>query len=243
MSEWITPDWPAPSIVRAISTHKGMGNLATHVGDDPIQVTQNRKRLEELILKRGEPIHWLNQCHTAVVARHDSLEQVGARHDSSEKIADACYTTQSDTVCAVLTADCLPVLLCDTKGSWVAAVHGGWRGLLGGVLLNTLRTAPVGTPLMAWLGPAISVKHYEVGAEVREAFLAVDHAYDLAFHPKAEPQKFLLDLYEVARIQLKKNKVAVFGGEYCTYSDERFYSYRRENPTGRQATMIWTVTS
>ena len=232
MSKCIIPDWPAPPLIRAVSTDKSTGNLASHVGDDLLKVLQNRKRLEKNLML-NEPIKWLNQCHSAIVLDYDQ--------PVIDFTADACYTARSETVCAVLTGDCLPILLCDTQGTWVAAVHAGWRGLLRAVLLNTLEKAPTGVSLIAWLGPAISVHQYEVGMEVREAFLKIDRAYESAFHAQMVPQKFLLDLYEVARIQLQRKSVAVFGGEYCTYSDQRFYSYRREGQTGRQATMIWKI--
>lgn len=236
MLNWITPDWPAPANIQAVSTLRGM-NFATHlVGNDLAQVAQNRSALEKA-LGLNKKIHWLDQKHANTVLNFD--EPV------LERPADACYTTQTGTACAVLTADCLPVLLCDTKGAWVAAVHGGWRGLLSGVLLNTLAGAPKEAALIAWLGPAMSQAHYEVGPEVRAAFLEIEPVYEAAFKPIVSPesnQKFLLDLYQIARIQLQTKKVAVFGGNECTYLDsDRFYSFRGGDKIDRQVTMIWKV--
>ncbi|KHT60064.1 hypothetical protein RJ45_23970 [Photobacterium gaetbulicola] len=238
---WIVPDWPAPANVKAIATtRKGGGsagpyqglNLGNHVGDQPEVVRQNRLWLQQQLGLPEAPV-WLNQTHSTEVV---SLEQP----QSTAIDADGSYTAQSRLPCVVMTADCLPVILCDRQGKQVAAVHAGWRGLVDGIIEQAVAKFTVpGSEIMAWLGPAIGPQAFEVGGEVRDQFLAHDPAAAEAFLPNGE--KWLADLYLLARQRLARVAVDdVFGGHACTYSDaEQFYSYRRDGVTGRQATLIW----
>ncbi|QIZ50260.1 peptidoglycan editing factor PgeF [Dickeya zeae] len=242
-SMMLIPDWPAPARVRACSTTRLGGvsnapydslNLGNHVGDSPLHVQDNRQRL---LATAGLPVmpHWLEQVHGTQVI---NLDQVS----SDSLTGDAAYTTRQDRVCAVMTADCLPVLFCSADGDEVAAAHAGWRGLQAGVLEETLRhfhARPA--DILAWMGPAIGPQQFEVGGEVREAFLQVDPTADCAFVPRNG--KFLADIYQLARLRLAAAGVTqVFGGEYCTVSDSgRFFSYRRDGMTGRMATLIWLI--
>lgn len=239
MADWLVPDWPAPARVRSLQTLRGGGcspapwasfNLGDHVGDDPRRVAANRVRLAERL--PAEPL-WLTQVH--------GIAAVDAGQSPKMAAADAAFTRQPNTVCAVMTADCLPVLLCDRAGSVVAAAHAGWRGLAGGVLEATV--AQMGVPageLLAWLGPAIGPERFEVGGEVRAAFVAHDAAAAAAFVPGAAG-KWLADIYRLARQRLQAaGVVSIGGGEWCTVSDpDRFFSYRRDGTTGRMATLVW----
>ncbi len=233
-------DWPAPARVRTLQTTRTGGvslspydsfNLGTHVGDDPAAVAANRAALRTLL--PAEPA-WLNQIHgTAVVDAAD----VGPVPPD----ADASISRAAGEVCAVMTADCLPVLLCDCAGTVVGAAHAGWRGLLGGVIEATVARMDVaGGELLAWLGPAIGPDAFEVGGEVRAAFLAHDPATAEAFLPIADG-KYLADLYALARQRLAAlGCLAVYGGDTCTVIErERFFSYRRDHTTGRMASLIW----
>jgi len=240
----IRPDWAAPARVQAVATTRAGGasghpwaslNLGDHVGDDPATVERNRELLRDALELPGDPA-WLRQVHgTAVVA----AGQAGDR-----PTADASWTTSPGVVCAVLTADCLPVLFCNRAGTHVAAAHAGWRGLLAGVLESTVAwLAADGVrpdSLLAWLGPAIGPASYEVGAEVRDAFLRTDPAADSAFRPH-RPGHWRLDLYQAARQRLGRAGVtAISGGDFCTLAEpDRFFSHRRDGQTGRQATLIW----
>jgi len=205
-------------------------NLATHVGDAPEAVSSNRRMLRQRLDLPGEPA-WLTQSHGSRIV------EIKGEREAGGEAADASFSSAPDTVCAVLTADCLPVLL--TDGFTVAAVHGGWRGLLGGILDNALTRPPWRRPPIAWLGPAIGPKAFEVGAEVRQTFLTRDPSFAAAFQPAGD--RFLADLYQLATIILRQHRVsAVFGGGFCTYHDpERFFSYRRDGICGRMATLIW----
>ena len=235
----LTPDWPAPPKVRALVTTRGGGvsappfeafNLGSHVGDAPQAVAVNRARLRALL--PGEPC-WLNQVHGLAVADADDARGVPE--------ADAAVARQPGRVCAVLTADCLPVLFCDRAGSVVAAAHAGWRGLAAGVLEATVtRMAVPAQQVIAWLGPAIGPAAFEVGGEVREAFVAQDAATAAAFVPGARG-KWMADLFRLARLRLARAGVSsVHGGGVCTHADRaRFYSYRRDGVTGRFASLIW----
>jgi YfiH family protein len=238
----LQPDWPAPARVRAAVTTRAGGvsaapyaslNLGVHVGDVPVQVTQNRARLRAALQLTAEPV-WLRQVHGTQVAR------LPATPDVLE--ADAACTEAAGVACAILTADCLPVLFCDEAGSVVAAAHAGWRGLLAGVLENTVAAMNV-TPsrVLAWLGPAIGPQAFEVGGEVRAAFVARDAAAAQAFMPAAAPGKYLCDLYMLARQRLRACGVEqIYGGGLCTFTDaERFYSFRRDGSCGRMASLIW----
>ena len=237
--DWIIPDWPAPEGLCALSTTRtggfslspwGSFNLGDHVEDDPVIVQKNRARLVLHGCLPGEPM-WLEQIHGCDVYADES----------DARRADACFTRQAGKVCAVLTADCLPVLLCDIRGSAVAAVHAGWRGLAAGVLERALRCFGSPAPaIMAWLGPAIGPAAFEVGDEVREVFLRQQEQAESAFVFRGKG-KWLADIYELARQRLQAQGVdQVYGGDYCTFSDsERFFSYRRDGCTGRMASLIW----
>jgi YfiH family protein len=240
-SVWIVPDWPAPARVRAASTTRVGGysappyrgwNLAGHVGDDHGAVGANRELLRRLLRLPAEPA-WLRQVHGRGIVEAATGTDVEA---------DGSYTRQAGVVCAVLTADCLPILLSDISGTGVAAVHAGWRGLAAGVIEAALEALRIpGEELLAWLGPAIGPASFRVGEAVREAFLAADprHAAD-AFTP-ADDGYWCADLYRLARQRLTAQGVTrIHGGGLCTVRDAaRFYSYRREGTTGRMATLIW----
>ncbi len=245
-NEWLKPDWPAPANVRGFMTTRSGGvsqapyasfNLAAHVGDDALSVAENRS-----ILRRhlpAEPL-WLTQVHG------DRVAEAGVDAEGTE--ADASVARAPGQVCVVMTADCLPVLFCDAAGTVVAAAHAGWRGLAGGVLERTVEAMRVPpATIMAWLGVAIGPDNFEVGPEVREAFIAHDPLAGTAFRPALPgtldeaPHKWLADIYALAHIRLARLGVTqVYGGGLCTLRDaQRFYSYRREQKTGRMASLIW----
>jgi len=240
MSEWIVPDWPAPPGVRAFFTTRKGGvslapyaelNLGTHVGDDPMAVAANRARLRSRL--PAEPC-WLDQVHGVAVV--DAAL-------ATQRRADAAFTSAADVPCVVMVADCLPVLFCDRTGQVVAAAHAGWRGLLDGVLEATL--ARMGVPastVIAWLGPAIGPDRFEVGPEVRDAFLARTPE-DAAFFRRGSGDRWLADIFGLARARLGRAGLgadAVFGGGLCTVSDPvRFFSYRRDGVCGRMGAFIW----
>ena len=237
---FIAPDWSLPTRVRALVTTRAGGvslppyasfNLGDHVGDDPSAVARNRARLRASL--PAEPT-WLAQVHGIVVA--DANEASGVPE------ADAVVARGSGAVCAVLTADCLPVLFCDDAGSVVAAAHAGWRGLAAGVLEATVARMAVAPSLIrAWLGPAIGQGAFEVGDEVRQAFVEGDPGAAAAFVSGTVPGKWMADLFLLARRRLSRVGVhRVEGGGVCTYADAaRFYSYRRDGRTGRFASLIW----
>jgi YfiH family protein len=241
-ADWIVPDWPAPARVRAMMTTRQGGvsvtpfdsfNPATHVGDTPSAVAENRRRLRALL--PAEPL-WLNQVHGIAVARQGC---------AGVPEADASVATQANQVCVVLTADCLPVLFCDRAGTVVAAAHAGWRGLAAGVLEAALEgmQVPPGEVLV-WLGAAIGPQAFEVGPEVREAFVSQQPKAASAFvtsPSSSAPDRYNADIYRLARIRLAALGVtAVYGGGLCTVNDsQRFYSYRRDRQTGRMASLIW----
>jgi len=239
MIEPIRPDWPVPARVRAFATTRAGGfsrgdwaglNLALHVGDDPEHVAANRARLREALALPAEPL-WLSQVHGCSVA--------DAGRDLAGCEADAAFADTPGRVCAVLTADCLPVLFADREGVAVAAAHAGWRGLAAGVLEATLARFDEPGRVIAWLGPAIGPLAFEVGEEVREAFLAADPAAAEAFVQHGE--RWRADLYRLARLRLEVAGIGgVYGGGRCTCSEpQHFYSYRRDGRTGRQASLIW----
>ncbi len=245
---WITPSWVAPASVRAFTTTRLGGfsqgpyqglNLASHVGDDPLLVRQNRRLLAVEAALAAEPF-WLTQVHGTCVLDHPAGLVQSALEDSVLPKADASVAFEPAQVCAVLTADCLPVLLCNRTGTKVAALHAGWRGLCAGIIEATVERLMIDPEnLMAWLGPAMSVKHYEVGAAVFDSFKADEHAIGFV---KTGTDKWHCNLYALARKRLKDLGLcanAISGGDYCTYADPRFYSYRRLGVTGRMATMIW----
>lgn len=237
----ILPDWPAPANVKALQTTRKGGssaapydslNLGSHVHDNPLIVARNRMLLEPLL--PSEPV-WLNQVHGVKVAN--------AGHAGCLPEADASVSTHRGAVCAVMTADCLPILLCDEKGSVVGAAHAGWRGLCDGVIEATVREMKVpASSLMAWLGPAIGPAAFEVGAEVCAGFVEKQAQAEASFVPGA-PGKWMADIFQLATLRLHALGITrIHGGGMCTYSEpERFYSYRRDGETGRMATMIWLV--
>jgi len=207
-------------------------NLGLSTGDDPMAVAENRRRLDAQL---PTPARWLRQVHgSRAVTAHDIVEAPDA---------DASYTDRTDVVCAVMIADCMPVLLCSDDGRTVAAAHCGWRGLVSGVVEHALagmQTDP--SRILAWLGPAIGPDAFEVGADVRDAFLAVAPADAPAFAPsRTMAHKWYADLFELGRRRLIRAGVQrIHGGGLCTVSDPaRFYSYRRDRITGRSAALIW----
>ena len=239
IKHWLVPDWPAPANIHAATTLRTGGvslgtfsslNPAAHVSDDNERVRQNRQIIGAMLDLPAEPI-WLAQIH--------SNRAVKAVKTALLEQADASYTNESGVVCAVMTADCLPLLVCSTDGTQIAAIHAGWRGLLSGVISNTV-VAMQQQDLLVWLGPAIGPDCFEVGPEVREAFLEKSATFNDAFKQQGNC-KWLADIYQLARIELASlGIVNVYGGTHCTFTEhERFYSYRRESQTGRMATLIW----
>lgn len=238
---FISADWPAPSNVRAGTTTRAGGvsrgafasfNLGDRAGDDPVAVAENRRRLRAALDLPAEPA-WLWQVHGDGVVRAETV--------SGAPEADAATAHTPGAVCAVLTADCLPVLLCDREGTIVAAAHCGWRGLAAGVLSATVAAMPAAPAcLLAWLGPAIGPDAFEVGGEVRQAYLARDARYADAFRAVGGG-KYLADLYALARAELAALGVRrVFGGGRCTVAEpDSFFSYRRDRVCGRMASLIW----
>jgi len=238
---WVVPQWPAPPRVRAVSTTRLGGvsagpyaglNLGDHVGDAPVAVAANRAALARWLDLPASPA-WLRQMHgTRVVA---------AGHVSAPLEADASVARGPGVVCAVMTADCLPVLFCDRAGGCVAAAHAGWRGLVAGVLEATVDALPApASGLMAWLGPAIGPQRFEVGADLRAVFVGQDPGNAAAFAP-VPGGRWRADLYRLAENRLRlKGVTEVYGGGFCTHTDaQRFYSYRRDRTTGRMASLIW----
>lgn len=231
MGDFIIPDWPAPERVKAMTTTRAFGNLAGHVGDDPEMLATRREVLRRRL--PADPL-WLTQVHgTTCVAVEGSFAGVEA---------DASFARSPGHVCAVLTADCLPILLCDDAGSMVAAIHAGWRGLAAGVVEATVHAmATPGDRLLAWLGPGIGPATYEVGRDVLLAFSGTEGALK-AFNEK-DNGKWQCDLYAIARHRLASVGVTrVWGGPHCTFTDNKlFFSHRRDGVTGRMASLIWIV--
>lgn len=239
----LIPDWPAPPNVRAVVTTRLLPgeskppfdrfNLGARCGDEPAAVTANRATLEEA-LELPEAPRWMQQVHGIDV--HDADAVLA----DAEPKADAAVTRNAGRVLAVLTADCLPIFICADDGTAVGVAHAGWRGLAGGVIEATV--ASLGSrpgSLIAWLGPAIAAGSYEVGDEVRAAFLQADDAAAAAFE-RTRPGHWLCDLYALARQRLAAAGVErISGGGFDTFADARFYSYRRDRETGRFASLIW----
>jgi len=239
----IEPDWPAPTWVRAGATTRAGGvstgsyaslNLGVHVGDDPQRVADNRAHLMSQ-LPDCERVVWLQQIHGT-----DVVDAAGV-DAADETRADASFCAQPGVACAVLTADCLPVLFCSRSRAVVAAAHAGWRGLLAGVLESTVAGMQERSEdLMAWMGPAIGPTHFEVGPEVRDQFLS-RCADDAAHFAPSPAGRWLADLYGLAARRLRSAGLGwIGGGGYCTYADDsRFFSYRRSPVCGRMASLIW----
>lgn len=238
----IVPDWPAPGHVRALVTTRAGGvstgpyaslNLGLRTDDDPAAVAENRARLRQLL---PQDPRWLAQVHGSVVVDADQLDHVPQ--------ADASVARLPGTVCAIMIADCLPILLTDGKGSCVGAAHAGWRGLAGGVIANTIARLPAApADLMAWIGPGIGPAAFEVGEDVLKAFCATAPERRSAFRAH-KPGKWLCDLPALARDALRQAGVTnIYGGDLCTHADaQRFFSYRRDGATGRMTALIWRET-
>ncbi|BBL34980.1 polyphenol oxidase [Nitrosomonas stercoris] len=250
MIDWITPNWPAPANVQAMFVTRNIDkttvasdayaglNLATHVGDDFTVVQRNREQLQRYL---PQAPRWLTQVHGT---KSIWIDTAMTESNDATLEGDAAMSRQPGVVCAVLVADCLPVLLCDSAGSVVGVVHAGWRGLAAGIIENTvneLRKFSRDNQIIAWLGPAISSRHFEVGEEVRLVFTDYDSQAACAFSKRKKEGKWYADLFTLARQRLSSAGVSqVYGGDVCTYSNsEKFYSYRRDGATGRMAGLLW----
>jgi YfiH family protein len=241
MSNFFIPDWPAPLHIKSMQTLRAGGqsqhkynsfNLATHVNDEINTVHLNRDLLNQYLPSAP---YWLHQTHSV-----DVLEL-----PSSTLNGDASYTREKSTVCVVQTADCLPLLVTNMDGTIVAAIHAGWRGLLNGVIENTIEKMSISpNELLVWLGPAISQKHFEVGFDVKNSFCEKHSEAEKAFHLISD-QKWLADIYVLAKIRLNLCGISqIYGGsvsnDYCTFANElEYFSYRRDGVTGRMASLIW----
>lgn len=231
-SRYLLPEWPAAKNIHAVVTTRQCGNLATHVNDDPVLVSANRERLRLALALPQEPA-WLEQVHGIAAINLDCANPA--------TVGDASYTQSPGVICAMLTADCLPIFLASRHANEVAAIHAGWRGLLAGVIDATI--TPLTTPaadLLAWMGPAIGPDHFEVGIEVREKFITRHADYASGF--RQVNGSWFADIYRLATINLQHCGItAIYGGGLCTVCEtEHFYSYRRENGvTGRMASLIW----
>lgn len=241
MLDLIIPEWPAPHWIKAYATTRTGGfshasynslNLATHVGDNQDDVSKNRQLLKKnLHLKK--PITWLEQVHGNTA--------ISADHPPSSLAADAIYSKTTQTVCAVQTADCLPLLVCSSSSYCVAAIHAGWKGLSNGIIETTIDALALPpSDILVWLGPAIGPQAFIVGKEVFQSFLTKDRAAESAFQP-IENNLWQANLYELAKQRLNKRGInSIYGGDYCTFSDKlRFFSYRRDHITGRMLSLIW----
>ncbi len=249
----LTANWPAPKNIHAFTTLRNgmgvskppfdqfnLGNCNTGQGDDPIVVEKNRELLEQAFSFPDSP-HWLRQVHGVDVLRFDDTPKRSGDYHQDEPVADASVTSQKNIVLSILTADCLPAFFCNSDGSEVAAAHAGWRGLANGVLENTVR-AMHSKPedLMVWLGPAAGPAAYEIGAEVRDAFVQNNRHAEVAFVPSRE-NHWKVDLYQLARMRLQSTGISrVYGGDHCTITEkDQFFSHRRDQKTGRMASLIW----
>ncbi len=243
MTKLIVPQWPTPAGVAACSSTRIGGvsegaweslNLGAHCGDDLNHVEENRQRMFAAGQLPSKPV-WLEQVHGTAV-----LRLTGEPYAS--KRADASYSNTPGTVCAVMTADCLPVLFCNRAGTEVAAAHAGWRGLCAGVLEETVACfTDSADNILAWLGPAIGPQAFEVGSDVCEAFMAHDPQAESAFRPVGE--KYMADIYQLARQRLTHLGISqIYGGDRCTFTEKGdFFSYRRDKTTGRMASFIWLI--
>jgi YfiH family protein len=238
VADWLMPDWPAPVGIKACVTTRSGGvsvapfdsfNLGDHVDDDPEAVAQNRSALTTAL--NVQPA-WLKQVHGIDVVEASPAQVMQA---------DASWSKTPGVACTIMTADCLPALFCNRQGTQVAAAHAGWRGLAAGVLeaaVDSFADAP--SEILVWLGPAIGPQAFEVGSEVRQAFIATHPETAEAFVPSVNDGKFMADIYQLARLRLAAHGVtAMYGGGLSTYNDERFFSYRRGARTGRFASLVW----
>ena len=237
----LLPDWPAPANVRAVISTRTGGcsegryaslNLGDHVADNPHCVAENRARFKQLAQMPAEPV-WLQQVHGTSVLPIDKASRAGQQSDAS-------VTSVAKVVCTVMTADCLPLLLCNANGTQVAAVHAGWRGLCDGIIERAVAKFALADQILAYLGPAISQSAFEVGPEVRAAFMSKAVEAEQAFIAGVA-DKWQADLYLLARQRLQAAGVwQIYGGNFCTYAQpELFFSYRRDGQTGRMAASIW----
>lgn len=242
---YLFPAWPAPDWLAAVSTlryaAKGQSdgpfdnfNLGSHVGDRPEAVSANRHWLAQQLALPAEP-YWLNQVHGNKVVLAESCPPLQPPE------ADACVAFEPGQVCVIMTADCLPILVCDLRQRQVAAIHAGWRSLQLGVVEATfdkLKAQP--EDLMVWLGPAIGPDAFEIGPEVRQQLLAAQPQAESAFHT-GQGDRWLADLPQLARLRLQQLGISqIYASNLCTYSQpERFFSFRREGQTGRMASLIW----
>ncbi len=240
------PDWPLPSNVKALCTERGGGvsgppyesfNLATHVGDNAENVESNRQALIKQGRLPSQPV-WLDQQHTDT-----SIQLNSDSNTPKTQIADASWTTEAGVVSVVMTADCLPVLLAAKDGSCVAAVHAGWKGLAKGIISKTIAAMPVdANELTAWIGPAISARQFEVGQDVYDVFSQSNVKNQAFFQAKQGVEgKYLADLASIAELEMEELGVdSIYQSKLCTFEEEkRFFSYRRDNQTGRIASLIW----
>ena len=233
----VIPDWPAPDCIHAATSTRQLGNMATQSAQDAGETITNRNSLHRA-LNLPEMPYWLNQTHSTRVTCLDQPPEVSPN-------SDAAFTSITNRVCAVLTADCLPILVCSKSGAEVAAIHAGWRGLLGGILDNTINAMKsAASDLIAWIGPAIGVNAFEINDEIKSHFLQHSCFKKDAFIK--EGQHLYADLYQLASANLQALGIcAISGKEYCTYTDESlFFSHRREQKkAGRMATLIWISAS
>ena len=225
----IIPDWPASAHIKACTTLRSTwGNVHTKSTDSAA-----RQELKNLLQLPSDPV-WIMQTH--------GTRAIEAVPENTDQEADASWSSLTNQICIVLTADCLPVLICNQAGTRIAAIHAGWRGLASGVIENTLKAlGEPGESLLAWFGPAIGPNHFEVGKDVYDAFISQHAESAIAFIPLKD-DKWLADLYQLARIRLNSQGVTqIYGGNFCTYSQpELFFSYRRDKgQTGRLASLIW----
>lgn len=238
VADWLIPDWPAPVGIKACVTTRAGGlsvapfdtfNLGDHVDDDPQAIAHNRSILTSSLTIQPA---WLKQVHGIDVVEASPAQVLQA---------DASWSTTPGVACTIMTADCLPALFCNRQGTQVAAAHAGWRGLAAGVLEATVESFADGpSEILVWLGPAIGPQAFEVGPEVREAFMATHPETVEAFVASVNAGKFMADIYQLARLRLAARGVtAVYGGGLSTYTDERFFSYRRSVRTGRFASLVW----
>ena len=234
----IIPEWPAPSNIRAVSTKRAGGvssgiyeslNLGAHVGDQTEHVLENRARVRSNLNLPSEPI-WLDQVHgnRAIQAQNGPIQQ-----------ADASLTREHGVICCVMTADCLPILVCSKDGASVSAIHAGWRGILNGVTQNAVKEMD-STALIAWLGPAIGPDVFEVGHDVYASFTHQSKDFMPAFRQKSD-DRWLANIYMLGRIVLNRSGIEqIYGGQWCTFTQKSdFFSFRRDHQTGRMATLIW----
>jgi purine-nucleoside/S-methyl-5'-thioadenosine phosphorylase / adenosine deaminase len=237
---WFDAEWSVPKHIRAGTTIRTGGissspydefNLAQHVGDDVNAVNQNRENLIKSLKLPSEPV-WLNQTHSSKVITINS--------EVKNNNADASFATEKQKVCVVMTADCVPILLCDQNGTKVGAVHAGWRGICNGIIENSLKQFSDMNSVIAWIGPCISQKHYEIGSDVYESCLNHSNLLIDGFH-QTNKHHWQANLAQMVKILMKKEKVgSIYECDLCTYEmEDKFYSYRRDGVTGRTATMIW----